>query len=117
MLLINNTDEVKLLAPIVDEYFHCDQYVPLMENITCDFLYPEDTLIEFFSYIIIASPLDLRAMIELFFDIPYEKMPDFTTLRPVETLPRALSLCPPAEAGPYPWQAILAKWRLHVLGY
>lgn len=116
-MLLVNMDEVKLLAPIVDRYFHSDQYVPLMEDVSGDVLYPEDTLMEFFSYLIIATPLDLQAMIGLFFDIPYEKMTNFSIIRPIETLPRASCLCPPAEAGPYPWQTILAQWRLQVLGY
>jgi hypothetical protein len=120
MAFIVNMDEVKLLAPIVDRYFRCiddPQYVILMDGIADELMVPEDTLLEFMSYLILAPPEVIQTMLDLFFEEPYERMLLYTVPKPVESLPRAPCLCPSPRDGPYPWQTILAQWRTQVLRY
>lgn len=117
-MLLLNIEEVALLAPIVDKYFKSPgDYEDLMDTVASDCIYPEDTLYEFFSYIVVTQTQQIEKMIDLFFAIPYEQMVLYTKVRPIETLERAKSLCPPVREGPYPWQTILAQWRLSILKY
>lgn len=117
-MLVVNINEVTLLAPIVDKYFRCpNDYRELMDTVANECIYPEDTLFEFFSYIVVTQTQQIEKMFDLFFAIPYEQMVLYTKIKPIETLERAKSLCPPVTEGPYPWQTILAQWRLSVLQY
>lgn len=119
-MLLVNMDEVMQLPPLVDKFFYSQSepmFVPLMDEVVAECLCPTDALIEFFSHIEVAPADMVEEMLDLFFDIPYEQMPLYATPRPMEELTRAKSLCPPLEEGPYPWQTILAQWRLSVLQY
>ena len=117
-MLLVSMDEVTLLAPIVGKFFQdAPHYQNLMDDISREIFYPEDTLFEFFSFIEIAPLEDIERMFALFFEIPYEQMFRYAIPVPIDTLQRAKSLCPPLNEGPYPWQTILAQWRLTVLKY
>ena len=113
-MLFFELNEIKLLASIVDEYF-CDQessYQNLLEDIILEHVNPKESLIEFFGYLVSAPADQNEESLELFFEIPFNQMPVYIFPKARSKRKESSTLCPTPEEGPYPWQVILARWRV-----
>ena len=108
------TDEVRLIAPIVDDYFQSVGYTKLLEGIFLECPDPKEALVEFYVYIVMGTSEDIERALDAFFEIPLERMPLYFIPRPLSQLKKATSACPPLSEGPYPWQSFLALWRVKI---
>lgn len=109
-------DELKLLAVIVNDFL-CDKsgsYIRLMDDILNETLDPQETLIEFFSYILLIPSHNIQETMDLFFRIPFSRMPLYVIPKINKDLKVSSNPCPSLKEGPYPWQSILARWRLKI---
>jgi hypothetical protein len=115
-MLLFNLDEIKILASIVDRYFcdRTDSYKSLMEDLVLEYVDPLESLIEFFGYIITSPREQIEESLEQFFQIPLEQIPLYVFPKPYSQRKESSTLCPSLEEGPYPWQAILAQWRIKI---
>ena len=112
-----NENEVRLLAPIVDKFYGCEEkpfYQPLVEGIIDEYVYPVDSLVDIFRYFYLAPPKELEEKLDFFFSIPYEQMYLYAVPKPLEQLKDTEAVCPSLKEGPYPWQTIFAQWRLTI---
>jgi len=116
MILFITIDDLKRLSEIVSDVFRDVEgtYIDLMADTFTDIVDPERSLLEFFSYLIIAPEEEVEKALTKFFEIPLEEMSSFIRPIPYSQLKQAKSLCPPASEGPYPWQVILARWRVMI---
>lgn len=113
-MLLFELDEIRMLASVVDEYF-CDRessYQNLLEEIILECVNPKDSLVEFFGYLVAAPADQNEESMELFFEIPFEQMSLYIFPKPKGKRLESSTPCPSPEEGPYPWQVILARWRL-----
>jgi hypothetical protein len=107
-------DELLLLADITAESLCNKDYRDLLDKVLDEYPDPDEALIDYFSYIITVPKNQIAIALDHFMILPFEDMPEYIIQKPFEYLIKASCFCPPASEGPYPWQSILAKWRIKI---
>ena len=107
-------DELRLLSIVTAEVLCNKDYINLLDKILIEYVDLDDAFIDYVSYIVTVPQDKLAIALDHFMILPLESMPEYLKHKPFDQLKPASSFCPPASEGPYPWQAILAKWRMNI---